>query len=157
AKPETATITFAAADALPADLANSATAAKRHLRVRKWDSDLTAVPPGGGTVPLECGIEVTFSFAPTGAPHVGDYWVFAARSAAPTPEESLETLIAAPPRGIHHHYARLATVTLPSTVTDCRHGWPHPDGGDSCVCQICVTPEHDDGDEELTLQGAAEK
>ena len=34
----------------------------------------------------------------------GDYWVFAARTA----DASVELLDAAPPRGIHHHYARLA-------------------------------------------------
>ncbi len=79
--------------------------------------------------------------------------MFAARSAAPSPEESLEPLDAAPPRGIHHHYARLAMITLPGAVTDCRPGWPEPEAGESCACQICVTPERHN-DEALTLQDA---
>ncbi len=48
---------------------------------------------------------MTVSFASTGAKgfRAGDYWVFAARTA----DASVELLDRAPPRGIHHHYARL--------------------------------------------------
>ena len=71
--------------------------------------------------------------------HSGDYWVFAARTA----DASVEQLTAAPPRGIHHHFCRLAVVTFPSTVIDCRTLWP-PDSarrGHDCECAVCVTPE----------------
>ena len=62
-----------------------------------------AVPAAGTTLLLENG--VTVSFASTGAKgfRAGDYWVFAARTA----DASVELLDRAPPRGIHHHYARL--------------------------------------------------
>ena len=61
------------------------------------------VPAAGTTLLLENG--VTVSFASTGAKgfRAGDYWVFAARTA----DASVELLDRAPPRGIHHHYARL--------------------------------------------------
>ena len=42
---------------------------------------------------------------------MGDYWVLAARTA----DASVEPLDRAPPRGIHHHYGRLAMVTFPGT------------------------------------------
>ncbi|MET0210864.1 MAG: right-handed parallel beta-helix repeat-containing protein, partial [Burkholderiaceae bacterium] len=54
---------------------------------------------------------------------------------------------AEPPRGIHHHYARLAIWDAGSTAepTDCRHSWP-PRGGADCACTQCVHPEdHNSG------------
>jgi hypothetical protein len=125
-----------------------------NLRVRKWDSAAITVPTDGSPVTLEYGVTVTFSSTGSGTPHAGDYWVFAARATAPTPDQSLEILDAAPPRGIHHHYARLALVTLPGTVdSDCRPGWPVAGGGDECGCEICVTPEgHNSG--KATIQAA---
>lgn len=151
---ERATITFT--DALPADLipADAEEAAKQHLRVRKWDCEPTAIPMAAGDkAKLEYGIQVEFSSAAGRPPRPGEYWVFSARSAAPSAEESLERLKAAPPRGIHHHYTRLAIVTLPAgTVSDCRPEWPES-GGESCACQICVTPEQHNNDT-FTVQAA---
>ncbi|MEV6693804.1 DUF6519 domain-containing protein [Micromonospora sp. NPDC051196] len=146
----TSTITFAGA--LPGDLVPST----HHLRVRKWDSPLLTVPTDGSAVALEHGITVSFSFTGTGKPRPGDHWVFAARATAPTPEESLEQLVAAPPLGVHQHFARLALVTMPGSVqSDCRPDWPVATG-DSCDCEICVTPQsHADGS--LTVQDAIEK
>ena len=52
--------------------------------------------------------------------------MFAARTA----DASVEILDGAPPRGIHHHYARLGLLDVAAgTVTDCRNSWP-PRGGD---------------------------
>ncbi|MFI0408215.1 DUF6519 domain-containing protein [Actinomadura sp. 3N508] len=129
------TITFS--PALPAEL----TGLDHHLRVRKWDSPLITVPADGSPVPLEHGITVAFTSTGPGTPRPGDHWVFAARASAPTPEQSLEKLTGAPPRGIHHHFARLALVTFPDEVQDCRPEWPVPSGGGGCACEICVTPE----------------
>lgn len=133
----------------------------RNLRVRLWnqrglvsrttgggatadyidlnDAPLTGVitvPSGGETLILENGVTVTFSNVGKRGFRTGDYWTFAARTA----DASVEKLEQAPPRGIHHHYARLAiwdagTDTPP---TDCRHLWP-PAGGDDCACTQCVT------------------
>lgn len=162
-------ITFA--DALPA-----AMLAGSPLRVRRWDqkgkifrtdtsgtpvqvqdldapgaAGVIAVPAAGTTLLLEDG--VTLSFAVTGPAgfRSGDYWVFAARTA----DAEVERLDQAPPRGIHHHYARLGLWNVDAgTVSDCRHPWP-PEGGADCGCSACVTPaSHASG--KLTIQAAVD-
>jgi hypothetical protein len=163
---------------LPATFPDSTFAAARHTRVKLWDqkqkvlspsgngdttvfADLDAagstgvisMPAGGATLLLESGI--TVSFASTGAKgfRAGDYWVFAARTA----DASIEMLDQAPPRGIHHHYARLALwdAGTDAEPTDCRHPWP-PRGGEDCSCTACVTPEsHASG--QLTIQDAVQR
>jgi Family of unknown function (DUF6519)/Right handed beta helix region len=167
------TITFS--PAIPADLrpASADDAAQRHLRVRRWDqagvvkdgngnqltdldasgaSGLITVPASVSTqVQLEHGVVVSFSLATggSGVLHSGDHWIFAARTA----DASVEELDAAPPFGIHHHYARLGFVTFPGSQTDCRRQWPPlGDGGDSCECSICVHPG-----EHPTLQEAVDQ
>ena len=164
--------------ALPADLQMSAAdAATRHLRVRRWDQkgqitsqtganldnlDLPGatgaikVPASSGTaVVLEHGVTVAFSS--TGASfRAGDYWIFAARTA----DTSVEKLVAAPPLGVHHHFARLAVVTFPDGESDCRKPWPPEcecDGEGGCSdCTVCVTPEsHASG--AMTIQDAVQK
>jgi hypothetical protein len=169
------TITFAGA--LPAGLqpADADDAAKRHLRVRRWDeagvvkdsdgNDVADLDATGGviTVPtsdttqvlLEHGIVVSFSLAETGGRfRRGDYWIFAARTA----DTDIEHLHAAPPLGVHHHYARLGVLTFPDSETSCRRLWPPlpTAGGESCDCTVCVTPEsHSSGT--LTVQAAVDE
>jgi hypothetical protein len=170
------TISFTGA--LPADLqpADAADAAKRHLRARRWDQgavvkdgtgaqlvDLDTSTGGTITVPasaatqvvLEAGIVASFSVVTGGSGrfHPGDYWIFAARTA----DTSIEKLAAAPPLGVHHHFARLGTVTFPGTQSDCRRLWPPLGGGEEqCACAVCVTPQsHATGT--LTLQGAVDQ
>ena len=113
----------------------------RHTRIRRWDqsglvrradgttfhdlnasasSDGILIPAAGVQLSLENGILVDFALAAGGEFKVGDNWVFAARVA----DGSIEQLTDAPPRGIHHHYARLAVVTFPDSETDCRVLWP---------------------------------
>lgn len=164
--------------ALPADLqpASAADAAQRHLRARRWDqggivkdgtgaqlTDLDtsttgtiAVPASATTqVVLEAGIVASFSLTAGagGRFRPGDYWIFAARTA----DTSIEKLVASPPLGVHHHYARLGTVTFPGTQSDCRRLWPPLAGsGESCACTVCVTPQsHATGT--LTLQAAVDQ
>jgi hypothetical protein len=70
---------------------------------------------------LEKGIWGSFAVADAaGEFKTGDYWTMAARVA----DASVEKLAAAPPRGIHRHYCRLAIITFPNTVADCRVFWP---------------------------------
>lgn len=167
---------------LPGSFPNSTFPTAGNLRVRRWDhkgkvfrtdasgtpvqvQDIDAggstgvikVPAAGTTLLLENG--VTVSFASTGGAggkgfKAGDYWVFAAR----TSDASVEVLDRAPPRGIHHHYARLSIWDVAAgTVTDCRNPWP-PKGseGEDCCCTQCVTPEsHASG--QLTIQAAVDK
>ncbi|MBT9528188.1 MAG: right-handed parallel beta-helix repeat-containing protein [Rhizobacter sp.] len=150
----------------------------RPLRVRRWDqahevlrvnangttsvyqdldaddSGVIAVPPAGTTLLLEKGITVSFGVAAgAGRFRAGDHWVVAARTA----DASVELLANEPPRGIHHHYARLGFWNVATgEVSDCRHPWPPVGGGDNCACTECVTPEsHASG--ELTLQAAVDR
>ncbi|HKD84303.1 MAG TPA: DUF6519 domain-containing protein [Terriglobales bacterium] len=135
----------------------------RHTRLVRWDQkgkvyqsdgttvwtdlDVTGtgeipVPPAGTSLILENGITVSFDLNPgTGQFKVADYWTFAARTA----DGTVENLVEAPPQGIHHHYARLAILTLPDTKSDCRVEWPPTEGG-GCDCGSCVTAQsHNDG------------
>jgi hypothetical protein len=169
------TITFEGdlpAELQPSDAADTAT---RHLRVRRWDQSGVVKDAGGNTivgldapgaagvipvspgtqVVLENGVVVTFSLAPGGSGRFrpGDHWIFAARVA----NTWLEPLDAAPPLGVHHHYARLGIVTFPDAVTDCRQLWPLAGGdGQGCDCTVCVSPQsHASG--ALTVQGAVDR
>jgi hypothetical protein len=108
-----------------------------HPKLRRWDqSGATATATGvamtNAWLPLEDGVEVQFG---TGTFKSGDYWVIPARTAtgeiewppfaipntAPVPQ---------PPRGIKHHYCRLALLTFdaPSkswkVSSDCRPLFP---------------------------------
>lgn len=134
--------------------AQGGTVAARHTRVRRWDQagrvlnpdatlyqDLDAagstgairVPAAAATdVVLEHGIVVRFDVEGAGGVfRTGDAWTFAARTA----DASVEELQREPPRGIHHHYCRLALVTFPGDATDCRVPWP----AEGC-CTVTVRP-----------------
>lgn len=136
----------------------------RHTRIKRWDQrgkvrdeagntlhdlDVAAstgeitVPSGAGAgVLLEHNIVARFSLDPAGGEFkAGDSWTFWARSI----DATIEELDQAPPRAIHHHYAKLGFLSFPGGVSDCRIAWPPPmgDGGgeDPCACTVCVTPE----------------
>ena len=106
--------------------AQNLTDPERHTRIKRWDQDpggpeVIEVPASGTPFILEDGVEITFTTDPDGgAFRSGDYWVFVARTA----DASVEELTEAPPRGVHHHYCRLAVITLPDIVIDCRTFWP---------------------------------
>lgn len=178
ANAETRRIVLAAAlpgDLLPASFPNTTFPASRHLRVRRWDQrgrifrtgsttpvqDLDAagsggvigVPAAGTTLLLENGVTVAFASAGAAGFKAGDHWVFAARTA----DASVEILDAAPPRGVHHHYARLGLWDVAAgAVTDCRTPWPPAAGGGDCGCTVCVTPQsHTSGT--LTIQAAVDR
>lgn len=155
--------------AFPVD-ANGNTQAARHTRIVRWDQkgkvlredgtvlvDLDAagsdglipIPPAGTRVRIEQGVLVEFDVVAGGTFKSLDYWTFAARSA----DASVDMLKDAPPRGVHHHYAKLAIVTLPDTETDCRVLWPPLTAGGDCACTVCVNPdEHNSG--KATIQEA---
>ena len=120
------------------------------ISTRPDSTGVINVPAAGTTLLLENG--VTVSFASTGAAgfRTGDYWAFAARTA----DARSRILDRAPPRGIHHHYARLGIWDVAAgTVTDCRHPWPPQGDGHDCSCTACVTREsHASG--KFTIQDA---
>jgi len=117
------------------------------------------VPPPGTSLILENGVTVSFDLNPatgfTGAFEVDDYWAFAARAT----DGTVESLVEAPPLGIHHHYARLALVTPLGTPSDCRIPWPPPSSGESCGCScgcsVVVSAEDLTGD--ITLQSTIDQ
>lgn len=124
--------------------ANATELRSRHTRIRRWDQKAGTDANGLLTVTsswtaLEDGVEVDFSVVSTGGRFkIGDYWVFAARTA----DASVESLTNALPRGIEHHYAALATLTGLPTLnlqSDCRIIWFREGGGQGC-CTVVVRP-----------------
>jgi hypothetical protein len=150
--PDEANRTITVVPAIPAAVFDP-TDPTRHTRVRRWDQRFTGagsdVDPGTGLITvsaapldIEDGIQVSFHGDPAGGLlHVGDYWLFAARTA----DGSVEALQNAPPKGILHHYARLGFMTWTAggtgTFQDCRNLWP-PTCGD---CTGCCTVTVGDG------------
>ena len=156
------TITLATAIVTPGNFPTDSqgnTSPSRHTRLIRWDQsgqilesdgktvwvDLNAagagdipVPPAGTSLILENGITVSFDQSATQSQFTsGQFWNFAARNA----DGTVEYLDKAPPRGPFHHYARLALVTLPSTVKDCRNVFPpltkiQKEG--CCCCTVTV-------------------
>ena len=170
-------LTVTLTTALPAGTFD-ATDPLRHTRIKRWDQKgvvrdaaqnavddvdtnggVIKVPAAGTTLVIEDGIQVTLSVDPAGGRfRSGDYWVFAAR----TVDASVDELVKAPPRGIHHHYCRLAILDFSDKggPEDCRTIWPLPcqcegEGG-GCGCDACVTVEsHRSG--VLTIQDAVKQ
>ncbi len=135
----------------PAALTDISTA--RNARLRRWDGTdaggVVVIP--GVNVELEDGVFVRFDFA-AGAPRVGDWWSFAARSIT----GEVELLDTAPPRGVRHHYAPLGILRGPGVKPDdCRTFFPVAPS-DCCDCDVCVNPKsHKSGT--LTIQAAIDK
>jgi hypothetical protein len=160
------TISLKPSTPLPAGVFD-ATQPQLHTRVILWDQHgrvfdtngnlISDVDANGGlinvptnaTVVLEDGVQVAFGLSSaTGQFLVADYWLFVARVI----DSSVELLTNAPPRGIHHHFCKLAVVTLPGTPADCRVFWP-PDMKGDCECAQCVTADgHNKGT--FTIQAA---
>jgi hypothetical protein len=115
----------------------------RHTRLVAWgqtiatNGTLTAdgtIPIVAGPIPLELGIEATFTLDGGGDFQVGDWWVFAARTA----DASVERLTAAPPRGVRSRWMQLAAIPDMADLTaepfDCRPRAP----GCDCCCEITI-------------------
>lgn len=134
-------LTFA--PAIPGAMNFNAADPSRHTRVRRWDQSQNVDANGlldvtGGPIDIEDGIRVSFSLDPaSGNFKIGDYWVFAARTA----DGSVEILQDAPPRGILHHYCRLGFIhwgadIQSTTFTDCRVHWPPVGECDCCTVTV---------------------
>ncbi len=142
--------------------------ADRNTRLRRWDQkgkvlnadgtvyadlDLAGsdgaivVPAGGGPLLLENGVVVTFSVTvgtSAGEFHVGDYWAIWARAS----DATIDVLDEEPPRGIHHHYAKLAMFTPPGTVAECKPE-PEPDKEPADCCFTAVVVPTDDATDDI--------
>jgi hypothetical protein len=105
------------------------------LKLRAWDQTGADAGVSGieadlaSFIDLESGIQVNFS---TGLYHSGDYWLIPARTATgdiewPRDDSPGRNPIAQPPKGIAHHFCRLALVEVSGGVTvidDCRKLFP---------------------------------
>jgi Family of unknown function (DUF6519) len=107
-----------------------------HPKLRRWDqadgATADGVAIGTGWIALEDGVEVQFSGSGFKS---GDYWTIPARTATgeiewppfAIPNQNPE---AQPPRGIRHHYCRLALLAFDpaiegwTVVEDCRRPFP---------------------------------
>jgi hypothetical protein len=104
----------------------------------------------GITIQLEDGIVVSFNLEPDAEFKTGDYWVFAARAN----NGLIEKLEKTPPRGVHHHYAKLALIEVNqgeiNNITNCRSLWPPELSRNRCECTICINAEdHNKGTQHL--------
>lgn len=105
--------------------------AARHPILRRWDqsgaeASADGVTITGGWQSLEDGVEIRFAAGPFRS---GDYWLVPARTATgevewPPYEVPNLNPLPQPPRGIEHHYCRLALVQrverLLKVTADCR-------------------------------------
>ncbi|MFP5261565.1 MAG: DUF6519 domain-containing protein [Blastocatellia bacterium] len=118
-----------------------------HLKLRRWDQfGGDAKAEGikaalGDWVDLENGIQVRFS---AGDYHAGDYWLIPARTATaeiewPPYEIPNTNPIPQLPKGIMHHYCRLALIEvkgeLAEVIEDCREQFPALT--DICAEDVC--------------------
>ncbi len=103
--------------------------AARHPKLRRWDTK-GAVAISDDWLELEGGIQIQFA---KGEYRTGDYWQIPARTATGeiewAPFEIPNTSpVAQPPRGISHHYCRLALAQIQrerlEIVEDCRKLFP---------------------------------
>jgi len=115
---------------------------EKHCRVRRWDQKSLPITLTATPIPLEDGLQVTFS---GNAFRVGDWWTFAARTQGQPIEEQPQM---PPPALVHgaagivHYYVSLALVTwhvagdgtITSDVHDCR---PHKEDN-CCCCSVTV-------------------
>jgi Family of unknown function (DUF6519) len=131
------TITLLTAPSQPIDLS-------RHPKLRRWDQSQNAGAGGiliadGTPIDLENGIQAQFS---NGQYAVGDYWLIPARTATTQetvgtiewPRDAAGNFVPQPPRGVVHHYCKLAIVAFDganfqppqgsAAVTDCRLFFP---------------------------------
>lgn len=151
---EDLTLTLDVSQAIePAALTNFATALDGafHPKVRRWDSvgviPATIPASNEGFVPLEDGVEIRFA---AGSCKTGDFWLIPARTNTGNVEWPFDP--AAPnnplncaPRGITHHYCRVAVIEVDNTgkvtlIEDCRRPFSpltEIDSG-SCCCNVTV-------------------
>lgn len=93
------------------------------------------------SIALEHGIQVQLTLEGEGRFKTGDHWLFAARSI----DGTIEALTDAPPRGIHHHFARLAVVERKGgqwvgEPVDCRTLFPPLTEREGGCCTVVVEP-----------------
>jgi len=150
------TITVVPAPSRPINLAG-------HPKLRRWDQSLNAGSSGiviqdGTPIDLENGVHVMFS---NGQYSVGDYWLIPARTATTQqttgtiewPTDANGDYLPQAPKGVVHHYCKLAIVAFDgvnfqpphgsTAVTDCRLFFPPLTAvaSQESPCTITLQPE----------------
>jgi len=134
---------------------------KDGLKLRRWDQAGTGATAGGvkagpsAWLDLEGGIQVRFV---AGDFHAGDYWLIPARAATGKIEwpEDASGPLAQSPKGIQHHYCRLALVESSNgtlkLIADCRK--PFPSLTEICAVDVCFDNTTCDFDGAKNVQDA---
>lgn len=136
------------------------------LRLRRWDQPgdegtADGLPMTAGWLDLEGGIQVEFS---EGTYRPGDYWLIPARTATAEiewPPYGLpnDAPQAQPPRGVKHHYCRLAVILSDASgiavVEDCRKLFPPL--SHICAEDVCFDNTHCDFPNAETVQDALDQ
>jgi hypothetical protein len=139
----------------------AALANRNGLKLRRWDqTGLGASANGVNASPsawidLEGGIQVRFI---AGDYQAGDYWLIPARAATGKIEwpEDINGPMAQSPKGIQHHYCRLALVQSTTgtlkLIADCRK--PFSSLTEICAVDVCFDNTTCDFDGAKTVQDA---
>jgi hypothetical protein len=130
------------------------------LKLRRWDQTVSANTTGVNAnlpewIDLEAGIQVNFVGNDYRA---GDYWLIPARAATGAiewPADPVSGPIPQSPKGIQHHYSRLAIVQSSGgrlSVADCRKTFPSLT--EICADDVCFNNKICDFDGAKTVQDA---
>jgi hypothetical protein len=143
----------------------AAFAGVKNLKLRRWDQTGTNAGVNGVSaslttwIDLEDGIQVSFSTS--GNFRAGDYWLIPARTATgdiewPRDETAAKNPIAQTPKGIIHHYCKLALVASTngqlSLIEDCRKRFPALT--EICAVDVCFDDNVCDFGDAKTVQDA---
>jgi len=132
------------------------------LKLRRWDQGGTDAKDTGlranlaNWIDLEGGIQVNFL---AGDYHAGDYWLIPARAATGRiewPDDPVNGPAPQLPRGIKHHFCRLALVESTAGklkfIADCRKKFPSLT--EICAVDVCFDNKTCDFDGARTVQDA---
>ena len=136
------------------------------LKLRRWDQTINAGSTGvsaalANWIDLEGGIQVEFS---AGQYHAGDYWLIPARTATaeiewPPYQIPNSNPIPQPPRGVRHHYGKLAIIDVKagtvSVKEDCRKKFPTLT--EICADDICFDNDNCELADADTVQEALDR
>jgi len=116
-------------------------------KIRRWDSEGLLTPTNLDWIDVEDGVQVRVT---AGSYKTGDYWLIPARTATTNVEWPQDNMTSPPtplslfPKGIQHHFCRLAVVAYNGTVwsvpEDCRTLFPPLTH--ICAKDVCFDPSH---------------
>ncbi|MGH9866927.1 MAG: DUF6519 domain-containing protein [Candidatus Polarisedimenticolia bacterium] len=143
-----------------------AMAGRSGLKLRRWDQTGGSATAAGisavlsSWIDLEGGIQVQFS---DGSYHAGDHWLIPARTVTGDiewpPFDALTPPFVQPPRGIQHHFCKLARIEVVGGAIllrdDCREAFPPLTG--ICAEDVCFDDRNCRMDGVETVQEAIDR